>query len=308
MTVCIAAIYDSASILGASDRMITGGYGDIEFQPPAPKILNITNSIAVMTAGDQNIQMQVFQKAFQVVRQRIQDQPDKWVSVSDVAEIYSKSFYGLRNRLVEEGILLPYNLNFESFISKQCEMNQDFVDRIINRIDRFPRENIGAVETILAGIDDSGPHIYVVRNGIINCNDKLGFASIGIGSNHALSHFMFSSYSRIATESKALLTIHQAKKKAEVSPGVGEQTDMCHIGPQPGTFKMIAEPAFTKPIVKDLDNFYRKYKQQIDLLDKRTEEKIKYYLQNLNPPPQPKQELGSQPAGPQGPEPSDEKH
>jgi len=303
VTVCIAAIYDSASILGASDRMVTGGFGDIEFEPPAPKILNITNSIAVMTAGDQNIQMQVFQKAYKVVGGKIKAQPDRWVSVSEAAEIYSECFYDLRNKFVEDGVLLPYHLNFDSFISKQQEMNQDFVNRITNKIDRFPRENIGDIETILTGIDDSGPHIYVVRNGVINCDDKLGFASIGIGSNHALSHFMFSSYSRIASESKALLTIHQAKKKAEVSPGVGEQTDMCHIGPQPGTFKMIAEPIFTKPIVRDLDNFYKKYKKQIELLDKKTEEKIKYYLQNLNPPPQPKQEVGSLPPGPQPPEP-----
>ena len=304
MTVCIAAIYDNASILGASDRMVTGGFGDIEFEPPAPKILNITNSIAVLTAGDQNIQMQVFQKAYRVVGEKIKAQPEKWLGVSDAAEIYSGCFYALRNKLIEDGVLLPYNLNYDSFISKQKEMNIDFVNRLTNKIDRFPREYIGDIETILAGIDETGPHIYVVRNGIINCNDKLGFASIGIGSNHALSHFMFSSYSRIASEPKALLTIHQAKKKAEVSPGVGEQTDMCHMGPNPGSFKMIAEPIFTKPIVRDLDNFYKKYKKQIKLLDKKTEDKIKDYLRNLTPPPQPKQEVGSPPPTPQPPEPA----
>lgn len=55
MTVCVAAISQSSTgtglmITGASDRMLTAG--DIEFEPEQSKIQPLTNSIALMLAGD----------------------------------------------------------------------------------------------------------------------------------------------------------------------------------------------------------------------------------------------------------------
>jgi len=284
MTVCIAAIYNNNAILGASDRMVTGGYGDITFEPTETKILKLTNSIAVMTAGDQSIQIQVYQEASKVIEERIKAEPSNWIKISDAADIYSKCFYGLRNKKIESQILSQYNLTFESFIEKQKNMDQVFINIITNKIDRF-LNNLENIATVVAGIDSDGPHIYVVENGKISCHDKLGFVSIGIGRDHAISHFMFSGYSRSCTESKALLTIHQAKKKSEVSPGVGKATDMCVIGPKLGSFSMISEPIFTKPIIKDLDKFYQEYRNKIEKLDKKTEEKIKDYLDKLSTPP-----------------------
>lgn len=277
MTVCIAAIYNNNAIFGASDRMVTGGYGDITFEPPAPKILNLTNSIAVLTAGDQSLQMQVFQKVGKMIAQEIAAEPAKWIDISHAAEVYSKCYYELRSKRVEEHILSPYSLTFDTFISRQKEMSQGFIDTVTSKIQRFIND-LDSIETIITGVDDTGPHIYVVKDGEINCHDKLGFASIGIGSYHAISHFMFSSYSRVSSETKSLLTIHQAKKKAEVSPGVGKDTDMCIIGPDKGTFNMITKPPFPTDIVKDLDGFYGRYKKKIGRMDEKTEKDIQNYI------------------------------
>ena len=151
VTVCIAAIYNNNAILGASDRMVTGGYGDITFEPPNPKILPITNSIVVMTAGDQNIQMQVFQKASKIVGENISANPSQWINVSDATETYSKCFYELRNKLIENNILSQYNLTLDSFISKQKEMNREFIDMITTSIDRFDIDHMRdqRIETII---------------------------------------------------------------------------------------------------------------------------------------------------------------
>jgi hypothetical protein len=283
MTVCIAAIYNNNSILGASDRMVTGGYGDITFEPPSPKIIPITNSIAVMTAGDQSIQMRVFQDVNKIVGEKIRTNPTQWINVSDVAEFYSKCFYALRNKLTEDRILSRYSLTLDSFISKQKEMDSDFINMITNRISRFEIDDMRdeRIETIITGIDDSGPHIFVVANGEISSHDRLGFASIGIGSGHANLHFMLSAYSPRTLETKALLTIHQAKKKSEVSPGVGKDTDMCVIGPLKGTFMMLVPIPPDKDIVKDLDKFYNTYKKGIKKLDEKAEKNITDYLNNL---------------------------
>lgn len=297
MTVCIASIYNNSSILAASDRMVTGGYGDITFEPSTPKIIPFTTSIAVMTAGDQSIQTQVLQEARKIVEDKITTNPEKWLYVSEVAEIYSKCYYDLKSKLIEDIILSPFKLDLTSYISRQKEMDSDFVDKIAIKIARFDVEYLRdkAIETIVMGVDDSGPHIYVVTNGEISCNDKLGFASIGIGSSHAISHFMLSSYSKNDSEAKALLTIHQAKKKSEVSPGVGKETDMCIIW-QKGSFAMIEQPTFKKPIVKDLDRIYEKYKQATTKLDKKTEKQIETYLDELASGVTPTQEIGADPS------------
>jgi 20S proteasome alpha/beta subunit len=298
MTVCIAAIYNDNSILGASDRMVTGGYGDLTFQPPIPKIVSITNSIAVMTAGDQNIQMQVFKMVSEIVNEKIRLDPSQWIKVVEVAENYSKCFYKLRNKLAEDCVLSRYNLTLSTFISKQKEMDQQFIDMITRKIERFDVDQMSnqSVETIIIGIDDDGPHVYIVADGEISCHDKLGFASIGIGGAHANSHFMHCAYSRSASESKALLTIHQAKKKSEVSPGVGKETDMCLIGPLKGSFTMIGTLPNGVNIVGGLDTYYDKYIQAIKKLDIKTERIIKDYLNRLASATQLNQEASSSPS------------
>ena len=295
MTVCIAAIYNDNAIFGASDRMVTGGYGDITFEPPIEKILQLTNSIAVLTAGDQSIQTQVYYKAFKIIREIITADPSKWVDISNAAEIYSKCFYEVRNKLIEDNILSSYNLTFDSFYEKQKLMDKDFIYMVNSKIDRFIK-NLNGIATIITGIDDSGPHIYVVDDGEVGCHDKLGFAAIGIGAYHATSHFMLSGYTHSLPEEKALLTIHQAKKKAEVSPGVGKETDMCVIGPLKGSFVLITHPSFPIKIIKDLDNYYKSYKKSIKKIDNRNEEKIRKYLAEMETRAQQKQAVSPSPS------------
>lgn len=56
MTVCIAAIYQEGGlpgILGASDRMIT--VGDVEFEPPQPKVLPLVSSPVKQTTPQETV-------------------------------------------------------------------------------------------------------------------------------------------------------------------------------------------------------------------------------------------------------------
>lgn len=275
VTVCIAAIYNDNSILGVSDRMITAG--DIEFEPPQSKILPISNSITVLTAGDSNVQTQLYSSVSAIISSRIASNPDKWIPVIDVANLYVKSYLELRMERAEKDVLLPYGLNLQSFVHNQNDLANEFIDNVRYELKRYCIENIA---TIIAGVDESGPHIFVIRNSELSCNDRIGFAAVGIGSNHAESHFMLSGYTRLASEQKALLTIHQAKKKSEVSPGVGKDTDMFVLGPSLGSFKSL-DPIPGLDIVGDLDRFYKEYIGKVEKIDKNTEDKIKNYLDRL---------------------------
>src|SRR6185503_18005785 len=92
---------------------------------------------------------------------------------------------------------------------------------------------------IIAGIDGGGAHLYAGQEGKFSCEDAVGFAAIGAGSWHAQSQFMFARYTRSMPAAKALYLVFAAKKRAETAPGVGPETDMFIIGPQPGTYQEV---------------------------------------------------------------------
>jgi 20S proteasome alpha/beta subunit len=293
VTVCIAAIYNNNSILGASDRMISAG--DITFEPPVSKIMPLTNSIAVMTAGDQGFQMQLFRMVEKRVSDYLDHTPEKWLDVASVADYYKKSYYAIRDAAIEDKILSRFGLNYASFLSTQQSMHPQFLQMLKDSIESFDDTSIGKVEVVIMGVDDSGAHIYEFDNGHINCKDKVGFAAIGIGAAHALSHFMLSGHYINNSEAKTLLTLHQAKKKSEVSPGVGRDTDMCLIGPRKGTFIMLDASVFDRSIISDLDQYYERYKESIKDLDLSFETTIKEYLNELTRKNQNKQEVTPSP-------------
>jgi 20S proteasome alpha/beta subunit len=73
MTICVACIYNNNAILGASDRMLTAT--DIQFEPPTRKIRQITNSIALMIAGDTNLHTEIFNRLIPRVNAQIDSNP-----------------------------------------------------------------------------------------------------------------------------------------------------------------------------------------------------------------------------------------
>lgn len=82
MTVCVAAICDSKTILGASDRMLTAG--NVQFQPPSSKIYPITASIAIMVAGDMSLQAEIVSD----LQGFIATQEQRNFAVKEIAESY----------------------------------------------------------------------------------------------------------------------------------------------------------------------------------------------------------------------------
>lgn len=293
LTVCIAAI-NNGMIFGSADRMVTAG--DIEFESSSPKILPLTTAIVALTAGDQNIQMQVYQKAYQMIAGEITSKPNVWIDVRHAAEIYSQCFYGLRNKMIEDSVLSMYGLTFNSYISQQKKMSDKLIEKIDNRIAQ-QAYIWGGIKTIIAGVDTSiphvtqdntSPHLFVVEDGEIFCHDKLGFVAIGGGSNHAESHFMLSNFTTTMISSSALLAVHQAKKKSEVCPGVGKKTDLFLIAGL-GRFTFI-NTIYQQNTLKKLDDLYDNYNEEIKNLSEDMEEQIASYLEEISEIPESEQE------------------
>ena len=269
---------------GASDKMLSTY--DIEFEPSerqAKKIFAVTNSIAIMTAGGSSLHALLLPKITAFVNSWLVSQPKKWIPVVDIANEYRDAYVDLRKEAAERNYLNPYDLNYKTFISNQKYMTDEFVRDISFKIENFSFDPDEDISAIITGVDVDGPHIYVFTNNRVSCNDNVGFAAIGIGARHALSHLMLLGHSRFASEPETLVRVHRAKKKAEVSPGVGEKTDMFIIGPNPGTFYMLEPIGNLKiDIVKDLDESYKKdYEKGLAKLDTTDVATAKDYLAKL---------------------------
>ncbi|MEZ2297258.1 hypothetical protein [Variovorax sp. RCC_210] len=223
MTVCVAAICEtSASVIGASDRMLTAG--NVQFQPPVSKCYELTTSAVLMVAGEMTIQAEIVA----LMRDRINamlsvEPPPEWMRISEIAAMYSQVHSELRARRAASEFLGPLGLTLETFISRQTEMSSQLVSSLATEMitKAFPR-----VEAIIAGVDRTGAHIYVADGATISCHDAAGFAAIGNGWYHSNSHLMFSRHGKNAGFTKTLWLTFSAKKRAEVAPGVGEDTDM----------------------------------------------------------------------------------
>ncbi len=91
---------------------------------------------------------------------------------------------------------------------------------------------------IVAGVDDTGAHIYVVTNpGESECMDAICFHSIGSGSPHALVSLIGNNISPNNDLLHCLYNVYEAKKRSESSPGVGKLSDIGIITKE-GTFDL----------------------------------------------------------------------
>jgi len=217
VTVCIAAICQGPFgpvVLAASDRMVT--VEDIEFEPPMPKVWQLSHTIGMLIAGQSGPQAELFD--------RISHQQPK--TVQEAIQLYCSELGNLNRRNAERDILAPLGLTMKSFLIRQREMAPEFVEQLRVEIDK----NRANVQTIICGIDKRGAQLYTIdAYGKATCNNVVGFAAIGAGRWHAESQFMFAEYTPIWPLSKALLLLYVAKKRAEVAPGVGEATDYISI-------------------------------------------------------------------------------
>ena len=152
--------------------------------------------------------------------------------VNEAVECYINSYNALKAIRVKDFVLTPLGLDLDTFISRQGEMKSEFVSDVHSRMLRADdelRKSFG-LSTIITGVDEDGPHFYTIIKSFdedhTTCADALGFAAIGIGARHAESQFMMNGQNPFSNREETLLLTHMAKKRSEVAPGVGKETDM----------------------------------------------------------------------------------
>jgi hypothetical protein len=271
LTVCIAARAGNV-VVAASDRMLTAG--DVQFEPTVgSKIVLLSTSIFMMTAGDSAVQAEISSRVTKTVQARILENPDKWWLVSEVADLYVEYYNDVRNKRASDIVLSPLSLDHKSFLSEQHTMNNQLANNIAKELINY---ELPQVSTIVAGTDPSGTHIYSVHDNVADCVDNIGFVAIGIGSRHASSQFMFARHAWNSPFADSLLLTYIAKRKAEVAPGVGRGTDMVTVGPGLGTFVQIGDHVITR-----LDERYKEIIDSEMSAFSRAKEEIRSYVEEL---------------------------
>lgn len=271
--------------------MLTGG--DIEFEPDQPKILALSNSIYCLLAGDSYLQAEIMKNVADDVWRRIKEQPEHWWKLKEVAELYAHYCKKAQFGRAEDVVLAPLGLNNEKFLADQNKMAPTLVEQLAAKLTNFRAPQ---VQTLFCGIDPDGAHIYVSDNWKVTCRDLIGFAAIGSGASHANSQFMFEAYTRHRSFSEALLLTYSSKKRAEVAPGVGKQTDMFMVGP------LLGQSIFMGTHVIDrLERIYSDTQQMTMELHQKARTAIGEYVAQVTKPKAAEPQVAASPSLPEPP-------
>lgn len=229
MTVCIAAVCgvaheDGPFVITAADRMIT--IGNLEYEPQQTKAIYLATQTVALVAGDMQLHAAVVPRVDARIKDHTKDHGGT-ITVATIADFYAEEFGYHRRVLAEREILVPRGLNFDRFLSRQATMSQHQVVEIDNRLASYVVES----SAIIAGIDETGGHVWVIENpGVAHCYDTPFFACIGSGASLAESQFMVKRFDKTWSLPQSIWLAYEAKARAEAAGGVGQQSDLIIIG------------------------------------------------------------------------------
>jgi ATP-dependent protease HslVU (ClpYQ) peptidase subunit len=225
MTICFGALcakedgHASQVAVVASDRMVTLG-GLIEFDHSAPKTTKLGPAAVGLIAGEALT-------GASLLRSVLEAHTSPETRVSELASTLAQTYRQLRLSRAESTFLLPRGLSLQTFYENQQKLLPPIVGQIDQQLLQF---DLG-VEILLVGVDDHGSHLFTVGNpgGQFLEHDVIGYAAIGSGALHALQAMIGFKHATSQDLNETVFRAYAAKRRAEVAPGVGRETDMLVI-------------------------------------------------------------------------------
>jgi len=148
--------------------------------------------------------------------------------IAKVAEAVKIAYIEHKRSRVEETILRPLlGVDFAQFQTLVSQSPSSAI--LIQMMGLIVQHNL-QLDALIAGADDKGAHIYMVTHpGVSVAMDTMGFAAIGSGGIHASVRITLSKHTKAVGLVETVHSVFEAKKAAEVAPGVGNLTDMAVI-------------------------------------------------------------------------------
>jgi 20S proteasome alpha/beta subunit len=257
MTICIGALCadlagnPSKGVIVASDRMVTLA-GLTEFEHEVPKITAITDKIVALIAGDAL-------RGSRLIREVSSGMPASPL-VQAVAEGTANRYAELRKEQTHNDVFRPRAITIDDFYQNgiQQQMNPVLVSQIDNYVANFDY----AVSLLVAGVDDIGSHLFSIANpgGGFNDHQPIGYHAIGSGWIHALQSIIGFGHTGARGLHETIFTVYASKRRAEVAPGVGHDTDMM-IVTQEGVTRV--EQSVLAELGEIFDEFQKPVSQEI---------------------------------------------
>lgn len=250
MTIGLAALCQGENgaplVVVASDRMVTYP-GLIEYEHAVPKMSPASSHAITMIAGDTLVAVRLVEE---VVGALMGTNP----RVADIASQLADRYDQVRIQHVEQTVLSPRGLSLQTFYGSHQSLNGQLVMVADQAMMQFDLN----VELIVAGVDPSGGHIFTIHNpGRVERKwDAIGHAGIGSGGIHTLQSMIGFHHVPMSNFTETLFWVYASKKRAEVAPGVGVDTDMAVISVD-GIRRL------TNDQIIHLDNVYDHYRQSL---------------------------------------------
>lgn len=225
MTICLAALAiegDQQVAVVAADRMVTLG-NFMEFEHQIPKMVVSSNVSVVMIAGDTLIGTSLAKDV------AAQLQAGGVPTSGEIAGALAAAYGEVRKQKLEQEILSPRGLSLAEFYGRHTSLNAQIAAMIDQQMAQY---NLG-VELLLAGVDAGAAHLFTVHNpggGHLE-HDVIGYAAIGSGAIHALQSMIGFGHHAGVPLADAVFHVYASKRRSEVAPGVGEDTDLAIISP-----------------------------------------------------------------------------
>jgi 20S proteasome alpha/beta subunit len=219
MTVCIAALCtgedDGSRVVLATDRMVTQP-GLMEYEHES-KMVELTPRAAVMVAGNTLEGMRLVSEAAAA------EMPD---TIAALADELGRRYALARNARAGQ-VLGSHGLTWETFHQMHGLLNPQVVMTLERELEQY---ELG-VNLLLAGVDGSGGHIHTNADpggGNVR-HDPMGWAAIGIGAPHVVPSMVGFGHSAGHGYRETLFRVYASKRRSEVAPGVGNETEMAVI-------------------------------------------------------------------------------
>lgn len=225
MTICIGALCanpkgrECRAVVVAADRMVT--WGPTEFEHEVPKIMAVGGSATVLVAGNTLY-------GSRVVRETRAHFAMGVPRVAELADAIAAKYADLRREQLQTDVFGPRGMSMQNFYAGQ---QTQLVNQLALGLDNIASSFNYGVDLLIAGVDDEGAHLYAVANPGGSSQDfqQIGFTAIGSGQVHALQSMIGFSHTGMKGLRETIFSVYASKRRAEVAPGVGKDTDITVI-------------------------------------------------------------------------------
>jgi hypothetical protein len=163
------------------------------------------------------------------------------------------AYAALKRRRAEEQILAPMlGTDFQGF---QQLVGSTSASQLLGQVLGMVMQHNLGLELMVAGLDANGAQLYVVTHpGQVFPMNSTGFSAVGSGGLHASVRMSLGQHTPSASLVDTVYNVYEAKRAAEVAPGVGNLTDMAILKDGKTTtvsrelFKVLEEVHKERPI------------------------------------------------------------